>query len=229
MKLRSTVVLFALALLGLLLLSACSKKEEQASNKTEEKAAAPATPIDQATVGSVSGVVKYAGTAPKPRKIDMSQDPACKGDNTTENLVVNNGNLENAFVYVKDGNLWLQSGASARQLTTGGRDAMPTWAADGQWIYFHSDRSGSRQIWKIPAAGGNAIQVTRGGGIEGVGDVGREDVLLRGRLRRRGPPSHFARHPRRDPNGDGIAPAPRLDPPAAREHPGAGTAERVDL
>jgi plastocyanin len=106
MKIRSTVVLLALAVLGLLLLSACSKKEEQASNKTEEKAAtaaAPATPIDPATAGSVSGVVKYAGAVPKPAKIDMSQDPACKGDNKVETLVVNNGDLENAFVYVKDG------------------------------------------------------------------------------------------------------------------------------
>ena len=106
MKIRSTVVLLALAVLGLLLLSACGKKEEQASTKPVEQAApaaAPATPIDQATVGSISGTVKYAGAAPKPAKIDMSQDPACKGDNTVETLVVNSGNLENAFVYVKDG------------------------------------------------------------------------------------------------------------------------------
>ncbi len=106
MNMRSSVVLLALAVLGLLLLSACSSNKEQASNKQEEKAAtaaAPATPIDQSTVGSISGVVKYAGTAPKPAKIDMSQDPACKGNNTVETLVVNNGNLENAFVYVKDG------------------------------------------------------------------------------------------------------------------------------
>ncbi len=106
MNMRSSVVLLALAVLGLLLVSACSSNKEQASNKQEEKAAtaaAPATPIDQSTVGSISGVVKYAGTAPKPAKIDMSQDPACKGNNTVETLVVNNGNLENAFVYVKDG------------------------------------------------------------------------------------------------------------------------------
>ena len=104
MKIRSTVVLFALALLGLLLLSACGKKEEQP--KAEEKAAtaaAAATPIDQSTVGSISGTVKYPGAAPKPAKIDMSQDPACKGDNTAETLLVNGGNLENAFVYVKEG------------------------------------------------------------------------------------------------------------------------------
>ncbi|MGI9102394.1 MAG: carboxypeptidase regulatory-like domain-containing protein [Terriglobales bacterium] len=109
MKIRSTVVLLVLSLLALMMLAACSsgnKGAEQASNKPEEKSAtsaAPATPIDQSTVGSVSGTVKYAGTAPKPAKIDMSQDPACKGANTVETLVVDNGNLENAFVYVKDG------------------------------------------------------------------------------------------------------------------------------
>lgn len=107
MKMRKTVVLLVLAILGLLLLSACSKKEEQASNKAEVKeapAAAPATPVDPATAATVSGTVKYPGAAPKAVKIDMSQDPACKGgDNTVETLVINGGNLENAFVYVKDG------------------------------------------------------------------------------------------------------------------------------
>jgi plastocyanin len=107
MKMRSSVVLLVLAILGLLLLSACSKEEKPAATASEEKkaaAAAPATPIDQSTVGSISGTVKYPGAAPKPVKIDMSQDPACKGgDNTVETLVVNSGNLENAFVYVKDG------------------------------------------------------------------------------------------------------------------------------
>jgi plastocyanin len=106
MRMRKTVVLLVLGILGLLLLSACSKKEEQASNKAEvkEATAAPATPVDPATAATITGTVKYPGAAPKPVKIDMSQDPACKGgDNTVETLVVNNGKLENAFVYVKDG------------------------------------------------------------------------------------------------------------------------------
>jgi plastocyanin len=105
MNMRKTVLLLVLGILGLLLLSACSKKEEPA--KPEAKAtpaAAPATPVDPATAATITGTVKYPGAAPKPVKIDMSQDPACKGgDNTVEALVVNNGNLENAFVYVKDG------------------------------------------------------------------------------------------------------------------------------
>ncbi|HJW22907.1 MAG TPA: hypothetical protein VJ506_10805 [Candidatus Limnocylindrales bacterium] len=57
---------------------------------------------------------------------------------TPSNVVVVDprADVPGTLVYVKDGNLWLQSGATARQLTTGGQDAMPTWSADGQWIYF---------------------------------------------------------------------------------------------
>ena len=93
------------ALLCLVLLIACSKKET-----AEEPAAAPttaaapaATPIDPATVATVSGTVSFAGSAPKMAKIDMSQDPACKGTNMAETVVADNGKLDNVFVYVKDG------------------------------------------------------------------------------------------------------------------------------
>lgn len=98
-------LLTTIVLLGLL--AACSKKEntEQSSNAPAEKAesAAPATPIDPATAATVSGTVKFDGSAPKPAIIDMSQDPACKGNNTAETIVVDNGKLANVFVYVKDG------------------------------------------------------------------------------------------------------------------------------
>jgi plastocyanin len=95
----------ALALSVVLLLAGCSKKEntEQSSNAPAEKAAPAATPIDPSTVATVNGTVKLDGTAPKPSKIDMSQDPACKGANEAENIVVSGGDLENVFVYVKDG------------------------------------------------------------------------------------------------------------------------------
>jgi len=96
-----------LALCALLTTAACSKKEntEQSSNNMSEPAAtAPAaTPIDPATVATVNGTVKFDGTAPKPAKIDMSQDPGCKGPNEAEAVVVDGGNLANVFVYVKDG------------------------------------------------------------------------------------------------------------------------------
>jgi len=44
-------------------------------------------------------------------------------------------------------------------------DNAGTWSRDGAWILFSSDRGGSRQIWKMPVEGGEAIQVTRGGGF----------------------------------------------------------------
>jgi|SRR5580658_3262529 plastocyanin len=96
-----------LALCALLLAVACNKKEEpEQSGSTMSQSAAPApaaTPIDPATVATVSGTVKFDGAAPKQSKIDMSQDPACKGMNEAENVVVADGNLANVFVYVKDG------------------------------------------------------------------------------------------------------------------------------
>jgi len=100
-------MLGVLALLSLLLLSACSKKEstsEQASPApAEAQPAAASTPIDPATAATLSGTVKFDGAAPKANKIDMSQDPACKGTNTAETVVVDGGQLANVFVYVKDG------------------------------------------------------------------------------------------------------------------------------
>jgi Tol biopolymer transport system component len=53
-------------------------------------------------------------------------------------------------------------------LTTGPfGNFMPSWSPDGNWIYFKSDRSGSDQIWKMKAAGGDATQLTRDGASEG--------------------------------------------------------------
>jgi Tol biopolymer transport system component len=43
-------------------------------------------------------------------------------------------------------------------------DAIASWSRDGKWIYFASNRTGEFQIWKMPAQGGKATQVTRGGG-----------------------------------------------------------------
>ena len=40
----------------------------------------------------------------------------------------------------------------------------PSWSRDGRWIYFASDRNGTWQIWKKPANGGDAVQVTTNGG-----------------------------------------------------------------
>src|SRR5258707_230264 len=102
---KKSIFAITSALCALLALGACNKNTEQSSNKPEEQAAptTAATPIDPATVATVSGTVKFDGTAPKASKIDMSQDPGCKGSNEAGNVVVSAGDLANVFVYVKDG------------------------------------------------------------------------------------------------------------------------------
>jgi Tol biopolymer transport system component len=44
-------------------------------------------------------------------------------------------------------------------------DGDPSWSHDGKWIYFDSARTGAQQVFKIPANGGRAIQVTHDGGF----------------------------------------------------------------
>ena len=63
-------------------------------------------PLDPATLGDVSGTVRFAGKPPAPVKIDMSMDPACsatRGVNYSEQYVVKDGKLANVYVYVKSG------------------------------------------------------------------------------------------------------------------------------
>ncbi len=43
-------------------------------------------------------------------------------------------------------------------------DTVPTWSRDGRFIYFHSDRNGSSQVWKMHADGSNPRPITTGGG-----------------------------------------------------------------
>ncbi len=52
-----------------------------------------------------------------------------------------------------------------RITTTPSEESVPSWSRDGRWIYFASDRTGSWQVWKTPAQGGSAVQVTLGGGF----------------------------------------------------------------
>jgi dipeptidyl aminopeptidase/acylaminoacyl peptidase len=52
-------------------------------------------------------------------------------------------------------------GAPPRRLTTHpANDSSPAWSSDGRDIYFLSTRSGSSQVWRLPANGGEAHQVT---------------------------------------------------------------------
>jgi Tol biopolymer transport system component len=59
-------------------------------------------------------------------------------------------------------------GGRPRRLTTAtgtSNNAVPSWSRDGKWIYFASDRTGAWQTWKMPAEAGQAVQVTKKGGM----------------------------------------------------------------
>jgi plastocyanin len=70
------------------------------------KPAAPVTdPVDPATSGTITGMVKLEGTPPPNPSINMSSDPYCMklGEGSTPSFILSDGGLENVFVYVKDG------------------------------------------------------------------------------------------------------------------------------
>ncbi|MGH8189769.1 MAG: TolB family protein, partial [Steroidobacteraceae bacterium] len=53
-------------------------------------------------------------------------------------------------------------GTQPRRLTTHPEnDNAPEWSADGRDLYFLSSRSGSSQVWRLAAGGGEAEQVTK--------------------------------------------------------------------
>lgn len=88
----------------------CSKKpsSETSSEEAASAPSQPATPIDQSTVGEVTGKVMFQGTKPKLAIIHMDQDPVCVSKHNTpvhveDGAVNDNGTLPNVFVYVKEG------------------------------------------------------------------------------------------------------------------------------
>lgn len=103
MSMRLPRNLFAAAILlaAALFLSSCK------DSASEPPAAVSATPVNPATAGQVSVRVRHTGAVPEPKPINMSSTPACANlhpdpvfDRT---LVVTNGNVANAVVWIKTG------------------------------------------------------------------------------------------------------------------------------
>ncbi|HEY3950754.1 S41 family peptidase [Phenylobacterium sp.] len=70
----------------------------------------------------------------------------------------------NGHAHIDEGELWLKpvaAGAPYRRLL--GPDAKhlwPMWSPDGATLYYMSDASGSENLWKLAAAGGQPTQIT---------------------------------------------------------------------
>ncbi len=54
----------------------------------------------------------------------------------------------------------VQGGEPRRLAQSGSIDTEPTFAQDGKWMYFVSDRGGAPQIYRMPSSGGSAERVT---------------------------------------------------------------------
>ncbi len=100
MPARSSVLL---SLATLTLVAACGT-----TPAPPPAAAAPAKHVDPAAAGAITGRVVFEGTPPTPAPLKMSADPTCleeSGPHPHSDAVLVNkaGDVENVFVYVKDG------------------------------------------------------------------------------------------------------------------------------
>lgn len=115
-------------------------------------------------VGAVTAAL-YAGWVP----VSIGAKPAGSGGsgggiqvNATpapSNVVVTDprANIPGSLVYVKAGNLWIQTGDQATQLTSSGGASSPSWSPDGQWIYYIQT---TVQQGYFPEANGNPARYT---------------------------------------------------------------------
>lgn len=98
-------VLAAVVAIGTM--AACGSDSSTSSKAAVPAPAPDAKKVDAGTAASITGTVVLDGTAPAPAIIKTASDPTCaeanKGDLKSENYVVDNGGLENVFVYIKDG------------------------------------------------------------------------------------------------------------------------------
>ncbi len=122
---------------------------------------------------------------------------------TPSNVVIVDprADVPGTILYVKSGTIWLQRGPTASALTSGGRDAMPSFSADGQWIYFirTADEAGRWSINNLARrfrlATPTLMRIQADGG-------GEPEALLVGRIKSGSYTwSYFLRQPVASPDG----------------------------
>jgi Tol biopolymer transport system component len=168
-------------------------------------------PIDIAPALSVAGLVIVAAVSFALLGGSLPSLPAGPGDQgpirtpTSSNVVVVPNDpraaIPGAVLYVKDDNLWMQSGDKATQLTVGGGASMPTWSPDGASIYYVRTR---REDGRWPSGGTvhtynlsvpSLVRINADG-------TGTPEVLLTGRIKRGSNTwSYFIREPSISPDG----------------------------
>lgn len=85
----------------IILLASCS------DTSTSQKVTVVATPVDPTTAGTIHVTVRYDGPVPPPKVLDMRSAAQCAAAHSEpvddQSLVVHDGHLANAVVWIKDG------------------------------------------------------------------------------------------------------------------------------
>ena len=94
----------------------------------------------------------------------------------SQHLVFDGVEAGQSEIYVTE----VGTGVSRRITFDAADDVVPSWSRDGTSIYFASDRNGAYEVWRMPAAGGPAVPLTKGGGFAAFESLdGREVYFTR--------------------------------------------------
>ena len=110
-----------------------------------------------------------------------------------------------SIVYAKGGNIWIQTDEGVTQLTKEGGASMPSWSADGKWIYYVRS---TEEIGKWPVRGRDSWYDLSAQDVMRVNSSGSGEPqrLLNGRVRRGSLRwSAFMRQPVVSPDGKTVA------------------------
>lgn len=150
------------AVVALGLLAGCRKSAPPVPRQSAPRPAIRSLyALDPATLGAVSGVVKFAGVVPPPARLDTGKDPEC-GATFSQELAVHDGRLANVYVYVKSGPAAAmaigESWMAPVVLNQKGCSFVPHVVAvmAGQRIEFRDDDSATCALQARPATPGNA-------------------------------------------------------------------------
>jgi dipeptidyl aminopeptidase/acylaminoacyl peptidase len=102
------------------------------------------------TISLLNGEIPFAtsGRGPTASGDGNVAGPAATPAPSNVVVVPEEATFEGSIVYAKGGNIWIQSADDVRQLTDTGGASMPSWSADGNWVYYiHNDRTEGK--WRV--------------------------------------------------------------------------------
>jgi Tol biopolymer transport system component len=101
-----------------------------------------------------------------PRQVTTMGGPVCSGARWSPGgrtiLFHSGGSETRRQIYLLD----VKTGIISRLTDDSAAATQASWSRNGKAIYYASDKSGQWDIWRIPAAGGMPVQITRRGGAE---------------------------------------------------------------